>query len=103
METGLNNTTEVDRIIHEPARLRLMMALSGAEAADFNFLLSISSLTKGNLSSHLDRLERAGYIAVAKSFRGKLPHTEYRITAAGRASLAQYWKALDGIRGAGRQ
>ena len=89
----------VDRTIHEPARLRILMVLSATDAVEFNFLSSVLGLTKGNLSTHLDRLERAGYVAVSKSFRGKVPHTEYRLTASGRAALAAYWAAIDRIRG----
>ena len=56
--------TELDRTIHEPARLRIVTILSGVDVADFNFLLETLGLTKGNLSSHIDRLERAGYVDV---------------------------------------
>jgi len=89
---------ELDRTIHEPARLRILMILSGVDAADFNFLLETLGLTKGNLSSHMDRLEKAGYVEVIKSFKGKVPHTEFRLTAAGRTALAAYWSELDAIR-----
>ncbi len=90
--------TEVDRTVHEPARLKILMILSGVETADFNFLLSTLGLSKGNLSAHVDRLESAGYVDVIKSFHGKIPHTGYRLTAAGRKALAGYWAALDLIR-----
>ena len=93
--TGLN------RVVHEPARLRILMLLAGVDRADFNFLLSTLSLTKGNLSSHVDRLERAGYVQVRKSFDGKIPHTDYCLTDRGRQALADYWAALDRIRGTG--
>ncbi len=90
--------TEVDRIIHDPARLRIMTILSGVESADFNFFLSTLALTRGNLSTHMDRLEKSGYIRIMKSFNGKLPHTEYQITAEGRRALQTYWRAMDEIR-----
>ena len=61
---------EVDRIIHEPARLKIMMILSGVDAADFNFLLNTLGLTKGNLSGHMDKLEKSGYVMIKKSFNG---------------------------------
>ena len=86
---------DLDRTIHEPARLRLMMILSGVEMADFAFLLAAIGLTKGNLSSHMSRLEQAGYVEIGKSFNGKVPHTEYRLTRDGRAALSDYWKSLD--------
>ena len=90
--------SELDRVIHEPVRLRIVAILSGVDRADFKFMLATLELSKGNLASHVDKLERAGYVAVEKSFNGKLPHTEYRLTDAGRTALANYWVALDAIR-----
>lgn len=95
--------TKLDRTIHEPARLRIAMLLSGVETADFNFLLSTLGLTRGNLSSHVDRLEQAGYVRVNKSFNGKMPHTGYRLTAAGRKALKAYWSGLERIRRLGKR
>ena len=89
---------DLDRIIHEPVRLRIMMVLSGVDLADFKFLLSTLALTKGNLSSHMNTLERAGYVEVHKGYNGKIPHTEYGLTKAGRKALTEYWTALDKIR-----
>ena len=91
--------TDLDRVIHEPARLRILMILSGVDLVDFRFLLSTLGLTRGNLSSHMDRLERTGYVKVRKSFNGKIPHTDYHLTALGQKALADYWAALDQIRG----
>lgn len=88
----------LDRIIHEPTRLRIMMILSGLDDADFNFLLSTLGMTKGNLSSHMVRLEEAGYVKILKSFNGKISHTGYRLTKTGRAALSKYWATLDEIR-----
>lgn len=90
---------EVDRTIHEPARLRILMILSGAEMVSYNFLKTTLGLTNGNLGAHLDRLERAGYISVRKSFQERTPRTDYVLTQTGRDALAQYWSALDEIRG----
>jgi len=89
---------DVDRVIHEPARLKLLTILSGLGSADFKFLLQTLGLTKGNLSSHMDRLERAGYVKIVKRFNGKIPRTDYRITNAGRKELTRYWSVLKGIR-----
>lgn len=91
--------SDLDRVIHEPARLRILTLLSGVDAVDFNFLLSTLGLTKGNLSSHMDKLEKAGYVTVEKSFNGRIPHTEFTITGDGRAALDEYWQGLDAIRG----
>jgi DNA-binding transcriptional ArsR family regulator len=89
---------DLDRTIHEPARLRILMVLSGVHSADFNFLSSALKLTSGNLSTHLDRLDKAGYVEISKSFQGKMPRTECRLTASGRSALADYWKTIDQIR-----
>ncbi len=93
---------EIDKIIHEPARLRIMMILSGVEQADFNFLLMTLSLTRGNLSRHMEKLESAGYLKVKKTFKGKLPNTSYQLTQKGSRALAQYWENLDAVRRLGR-
>jgi DNA-binding transcriptional ArsR family regulator len=90
--------SELDRVIHEPVRLRIVAILSGVDRADFKFMLSALGLSKGNLASHIDKLEQAGYVEVNKSFNGKMPHTEYCLTDAGRTALAGYWTALDAIR-----
>ncbi len=89
---------DLDRTIHEPARLRILMVLSGVDTTDFRFLASALGLTSGNLSAHLDRLEKSGYVEIQKSFQGKMPKTDCRLTSAGRAALAEYWKTIDEIR-----
>jgi len=89
---------ELDATIHQPTRLRIMMLLSGLEAADFTFLLKTLDITNGNLSSHMSRLEGAGYVKVTKTFEGKLPNTSYALTRAGRKQLEAYWSAIDEIR-----
>jgi len=91
-----------DKIIHEPARLRIMMILSGVESADFNFLLSTLGLSKGNLSRHVEKLELAGYVKINKTFKGKIPNTSYQLTKKGTNALTQYWKNLDVIRRTGQ-
>lgn len=93
---------ELDKIIHEPARLRIMMILAGIEQADFNFLLTTLNLTRGNLSRHIEKLESAGYLKVKKSFNGKMPNTNYQITQKGTKALTQYWENLDAVRRLGQ-
>jgi DNA-binding MarR family transcriptional regulator len=93
---------EIDKIIHEPARLRIMMILTGIEQADFNFLLTTLNLTRGNLSRHVEKLESAGYLKVKKSFNGKIPNTRYQLTQKGSKALAQYWENLDTVRRSGQ-
>jgi DNA-binding HxlR family transcriptional regulator len=97
MTGSLHNLSDLDRVIHEPARLLLIALLSSVESADFLFLLKESRLTKGNLSVHLSRLEEAGYLRVDKTFRGKIPHTEYRLTPQGKSAFDQYRKNLGPI------
>ena len=89
--------TDLDRLLHEPARLVIVALLSGLKEADFLHLLRESSLTKGNLSSHLSRLEEAGYIEIEKTFRGKIPLTLVRLTKTGRAALRDYKKAINSL------
>jgi DNA-binding transcriptional ArsR family regulator len=93
---------ELDKVIHEPARLRIMMILSGIEQADFNFLLTTLNMTRGNLSRHMEKLESAGYLEIKKSFNGKMPNTSYQITKEGTAALNQYWKNIDDVRQLGK-
>jgi len=88
---------EVDRVIHEPARLTIMALLSGAEEADFLFLMRETGLTKGNLSSHLAKLEDSAYVEIEKTFRGKIPLTLVRLTKNGRTALAKYRKTMNGL------
>jgi DNA-binding HxlR family transcriptional regulator len=97
MSSSLQDLPGLDRLIHEPARLTIMALLSSVASADFLFLLKESGLTKGNLSVHLSRLEEAGYIQVEKTFRGKMPHTEYRLTQKGKSAFDQYRKSLGSI------
>jgi DNA-binding transcriptional ArsR family regulator len=82
--------TDVDRVIHEPARLLIVTILYAVETADFLFLLRESGLSKGNLSSHLSRLEAAGYVAIEKTFRGKIPLTICRLADTGREAFRAY-------------
>lgn len=89
---------DIDRIIHEPARLRVLTLLSGVDAMDFTFILNALGLTRGNLSSHMDKLEKAGYITVEKGFNGKVPQTTYAITENGISNLADYWRSIEEIR-----
>jgi len=97
MTGSLQNLSGLDRVIHEPARLLLVALLSSVESADFLYLLKESDLTKGNLSVHLSRLEEAGYVQTEKTFRGKIPHTEYRLTSKGKSAFDQYRKSLGSI------
>jgi DNA-binding transcriptional ArsR family regulator len=81
---------EVDRLIHEPARLKLVALLYMLESADFTFLMSQTGMTWGNLSSHMTKLEEAGYLEVEKTFKGKRPNTMLKLTKQGRLAFQEY-------------
>ena len=89
--------TSLDRVIHEPARLMLVALLAGVKEADFLWLQRESGLTKGNLSSHLAKLEETGYVDVEKMFKGKIPLTILRLTRTGRTAFGDYKKAMNGM------
>ena len=90
MSDDLRRVTGLDRLIHEPARLLIVMILSTVESADFLFLQRETGLTKGNLSAHLSKLEDAGYVKIQKTFKGKLPLTVCKLTATGTKAVTQY-------------
>jgi DNA-binding MarR family transcriptional regulator len=83
-------------MIHEPARLMIAATLYVVKEADFLYLQGQTDLTKGNLSSHLTKLEEAGYVEIEKTYRGKIPMTVCRLTKKGRASFKAYEAALRG-------
>jgi DNA-binding HxlR family transcriptional regulator len=87
----------LDRMIHERMRLGIVSALAANESLTFNDLKSLMDTTDGNLSVHARKLEEGGYIACIKSFEGRLPKTEYKITAAGRRALESYVSHMETI------
>jgi DNA-binding MarR family transcriptional regulator len=89
--------TELDRVIHEPARLLIVTILASVKEADFLYLVQATELTKGNLSTHLAKLEEAGYVAIEKTFRGKIPMTLLRLTASGKEALRAYRKEMTAL------
>ncbi|MBU1049957.1 transcriptional regulator [Candidatus Bipolaricaulota bacterium] len=91
------NFTGIDRVIHEPARLAILAVLRAFESVDFTFLLNQTELSRGNLSSHLSKLEAASYVAITKEFVEKVPRTLVRLTDAGRAAIASYRSEMDRI------
>lgn len=99
MNEQIQRLIDLDRVIHEPARLMIMMVLAAVEEADFLFLLNNTKLTKGNLSSHLTKLEDAGYVQIEKEFVGKIPRTVCRVTAVGQDALDQYRGQMQAIMG----
>ncbi|TFH36804.1 MAG: transcriptional regulator [Anaerolineales bacterium] len=90
--TDYSLPTQLDRMIHNPGRLAIMAVLVGCERADFTYLEEATELNKGTLSKHLGALEEAGYIQIAKSFKGKMPNTSARLTLQGRKAFKHYRK-----------
>lgn len=85
----------LDKIVHEPARLALLTALSACTSADFVSLQRLTGLTKGNLSTHLSKLEEAGLVVIEKQFVGKRPNTVIHLTPEGRAAIVFHWQQLE--------
>lgn len=90
MNDDLRGLTELDRLIHEPARMLIVTILSTVESADFLFLQRETDLTRGNLSAHLSKLENAGYVDIEKTFKGKLPLTVCKLTVVGQDAFERY-------------
>ena len=88
----------LDRLIHEPARMSILTALSACRSAEFLFLQRLTGLSKGNLSSHLSKLEEGALVTIEKAFEGKIPKTTVTLTTEGRKQIEQHWKSLDRIR-----
>jgi DNA-binding MarR family transcriptional regulator len=95
----LHPLVEIDRVIHAPARLMVMTYLYVVESADFIFLMNLTGLTWGNLSSHLSKLEEAGYIEIEKTFRGKRSHTMIQLTDTGRQAFTSYKNMIESVLG----
>ena len=87
----------IDRLIHEPARLVIVSTLYVVERADFLFIMRQTNMTQGNLSSHMNKLEAAGYIEVTKGFKGKRPHTMLRLTDSGRSAFDAYRQQMEKV------
>ncbi|HKF42373.1 MAG TPA: transcriptional regulator [Thermoanaerobaculia bacterium] len=93
---------DLDRVIHERVRLAIVSTLAVNEKLSFNELKGLLGTTDGNLSVHARKLEEAGYLACAKSFEGRLPKTEYRLTAEGKRAFEKYVAHLAALVGRGR-
>jgi DNA-binding MarR family transcriptional regulator len=93
----LHPLADLDRTIHSPARLMIMTNLYVVESAEFIALMNLTGLSWGNLSTHLSKLEEAGYVAMEKGFRGKKPYTMVRLTPQGRAAFKAYKEQLQDV------
>ncbi|MDP8210120.1 MAG: transcriptional regulator [Candidatus Stygibacter australis] len=89
-----NPILEIDKLIHEPARLLIIRHLSLLDSGDFLYLLAATGLSKGNLSTHLQKLEKAGYIEIKKRFVGKKPQTILKLTELGRIKYEAYQETM---------
>jgi DNA-binding MarR family transcriptional regulator len=98
MARPFEDLARLDRLVHEPARLAILTALSACESADFLFLQRLTALTKGNLSAHLSKLEEAGLVSIEKAFAGKKTRTTLRLLNAGREAVDRHWRRLDALR-----
>lgn len=96
-ERASRSSLELDRLIHERVRLAIVSALAVNEALTFNELKHLLGTTDGNLSVHARRLEEAGYVECLKSFAGRVPRTEFRLTAVGREALESYLSHMEGL------
>ncbi|MBZ5580189.1 MAG: transcriptional regulator [Acidobacteriia bacterium] len=97
VETPVSGAPKLDRLIHERLRLGILSALSVNESLTFNELKKLLDTTDGNLSVHARKLEEAGYIACSKSFEGRMPRTDYRLTASGKRSLERYLDHMEAL------
>jgi DNA-binding MarR family transcriptional regulator len=91
------SASDLDRVIHERMRLGIVSALAVNESLTFSDLKKLLNTTDGNISVHARKLEDAQYIACAKSFEGRMPKTEYRLTAAGRRALERYLDHMEAL------
>jgi DNA-binding transcriptional ArsR family regulator len=92
-----SSISNIDRIIHEPSRMHIMAILLEVECADYVFLMNQTGMTWGNLSSHLSKLESAGYVRIDKEFVGKKSHTLVSISEEGKIQLGRYRSEMDGL------
>ena len=95
--TPLLNPADIDRLVHEPARLLVLAHLRVVQSADYTYLMQRTGLTWGNLSSHLSKLEEAGYIAVEKTYLGKRPYTLLALTRNGRLAFDTYREQMKAL------
>ncbi len=94
--------SRLDRLVHDPSRLAVLTALSACRQIHFLALQALTGLTRGNLSCHLQKLERGHLVTITKSFRGRYPHTTVALTAIGRDAINGHWNRLEQLRRAAK-
>ncbi len=103
MNERIRELSQLDRLVHEPARLQILMFLEEVGEADFLYLQREGGFTQGNLSGHLSRLEDAGYVQIRKMFKGKTPLTVCALTPSGEVALDAYRRQMFGILSEGQE
>ena len=93
----------LDRVVHDRTRLAILAALAASESVSFSDLKSITGTTDGNLSVHARKLEESGYVVCEKTFAGRMPRTEYRLSATGRRAFEKYLSHMDALIRAARR
>lgn len=88
---------DIDRTIHSPTRLKIMIVLTAVEEADFTFISRVANLTRGNLSANLRKLEKVGYVIIKKGFNDRVPQTIVELTKKGKKSLLNYSQVMGSI------
>jgi len=96
-EPNLQPFADINQVIHAPARLMVLSYLYVVESADYVFLMRLTGLTWGNLSTHLSKLEEAGYITIQKEFKDKKPHSTIQLTSQGRSAFRDYKKSMQQV------
>jgi len=91
---NIKSLNSIDKLIHEPARLKIMAHLYVIESADFLFMMRQTGLTFGNLSAHMSKLEGEGYLEIIKEFIGRKPHTMLKLTEKGKQAFDKYRKQM---------
>jgi len=100
---AVGGASKLDRLVHDRLRLGILSALAVNESLTFNELKKLLDTTDGNLSVHARKLEEAGYASCVKSFQGRMPRTDYRLTAAGRRALERYLDHMEALISAMRE
>lgn len=103
MATTLEEVDQLDRLVHEPARLVVLTALASCASADFVFLQRVTRLTNGNLSAHLTKLHEAALVTIEKRFVDRKPNTLIVITAKGKRAVEEHWRRLEQLRAGARE
>jgi DNA-binding MarR family transcriptional regulator len=102
MSKPFEEMSSLDRLVHEPARLAILTALAACRGCNFVYLQSLTTITKGNLSNHLQKLEDGGLVSIKKGFRGRVPRTTVQLTQKGRVAIEQHWRHLEELRTAAK-